>query len=85
MHDDFGVVVACQVIVVAGEDFRTQLRVVGQLAVEAECKPLPLLDVRTFQGLGVAPIFGAAGRVADMADGGPAGMRNTSLTLPTSL
>jgi len=56
------------------EDFVPQLRIVGQLPVEGEGKPLPLLDVPVFERLGVAAIFLAAGRVADVPDRGRAGV-----------
>ena len=82
VHDHFGVVVAGQMVFVVGEDLGPQLQVVGQLPVEPEGEPLPLLDVRPLQRLGIAAILGTAGGVADVADGGPTGvLRHQSLVL----
>ena len=69
-------------VFVVGEDLGPQLQVVGQLPVEPEGEPLPLLDVRPLQRLGIAAILGTAGGVADVADGGPTGvLRHQSLVL----
>jgi hypothetical protein len=82
VHDHFGVVVSGQMVLIVGEDFGPQLHVIGQLPVEPEGKPFPLLDVRTLQRLGIAAVLGAAGGVADVADGGSAGvLRHQSLVL----
>ena len=64
--------VAREVIVGQGEQLVAQLGEVGQLAVEGEAEPLPLAAVMPLERLGVAAVVGAAGGVADVADGGPA-------------
>ena len=74
VHDDFGVGVARQVVVGSGEQFVAQLGEVGELAVEGEGEPLPLAAVAPLERLGVAAAGRAAGGVADVADGGPAGV-----------
>ncbi len=74
VHDDFGVGVAGQVVVAVGQQALAQFLIVGQLAVEGEAEPLVLLQVVPLERLGVAAVFGAAGGVADVADGGPAGV-----------
>ena len=74
VHEDFGVGLARQVVVVVGQQLRPQLRVVGQLAVEGEAEPLVLLDVVPLERLGVAAVVGPAGGVADVADRRPAGV-----------
>ena len=74
MEDHLGVVVAGEVVVAIGEDLRPQFGVIGQLAIEAEGEPLPLLDVGPLERLGVAAILGPAGRIADMADRRRAGV-----------
>ena len=72
VHDDFGVDVARQVVVGLGEQLVAQLGEVGELAVEGEGEPFPLAAVVPLERLGVAAVVGAAGGVADVADGGPA-------------
>ena len=72
VHDDFGVDVAGEVVVGLGEEFVAEFGEVGQLAVEGEGEPLPLAAVMPLERLGVAAVVGAAGGVADVADGGPA-------------
>ena len=74
MHDHLGVIVTGEVGVVGGEDFGQEFLVIGQLPVEAEGKPFPLLDVRPFERLGIASVVRAAGGVPDMADRRPAGV-----------
>ena len=72
VHDDFGVVVAGQVVVVLREQLVAEFGEVGELAVEGEGEPLPLAAVLPLERLGVAAVVGAAGGVADVADGRPA-------------
>ncbi len=72
VHDDFGVDVARQVVVGLGEQLIAEFGEVGELAVEGEGEPLPFAAVMALERLGVAAVVGAAGGVADMADGGPA-------------
>ena len=82
VHDDFGVVVARQVIVAVGQQLVAQLGVVGQLAVEAEAEPLVLLQMVPLERLGVAAVVRAAGGVANVADRRPAGvLRHQALGL----
>ena len=61
-------------VVGIGQQVLAQLLIVGQLAVEGEAEPLLLLHVVPLERLGVAAVVAAAGGVADMADGGPAGV-----------
>ncbi len=72
MHDDFGIGLTSEVEIGLLEHLELEVFVVGQLSIEGERKPLGLLDMMTFEGLGVAFIFGAAGGVADVSDGGVA-------------
>ena len=74
VHDQLGVVVASQVVVVVGQNLGTQFRIVCQLAIETEGEPLAFLDVRAFQRLRVGSIVGPAGGIANVADGGPTGV-----------
>ena len=74
VEDDLGVVVTGEVVVAVGEDLGTQFGVIRQLPIEAEGEPLPLLDVGTLEGLGIAPILGAARRIPDMPDRRRAGV-----------
>ena len=63
-----------QVIVALGQQLIAQFAEVGQLAVEGEAEPLSFCSVMPLERLGVAAVVGAAGGVADMADGRPAGV-----------
>ena len=72
MHDDLGVGLAGEVVVVVAQQLVAELHVVGQLAVEGETEPLVLLDVVPLEGLGVTAVLRPAGRIADVADGRPA-------------
>ncbi len=63
-----------QVAVAAGQQVLPQLLIVGQLAVEGEAEPLVLLHVLPLERLGVAAVFGPAGGVTHLADGGTAGV-----------
>ena len=72
VHDDFGVDVAGEVVVGLGEELVAQFGEVGELAVEGEGEPFPFAAVMALERLGVAAVGGAAGGVADVADGGPA-------------
>ena len=74
VHDDFGVVVARQMVVAVGQQLLAQLDVVGQLPVEAEAEPLVLLEMLPLERLGVAAVVGPAGGVADVPDRRPAGV-----------
>ena len=74
MHQHFGVGLAGEVVVVIVEQLLAEVHVVGQLPVEGEAEPLVLLDVVALEGLGVAAVVLAAGGVADVADGRPAGI-----------
>ena len=74
VHDDFGVGVARQVVVVVGQQLVAELGVVGQLAVEAEAEPLVLLQVVPLERLGVVEVVLPAGGVANVADRRPAGV-----------
>ena len=73
MHDDFGVGLPGEVVVLVGQQLLAELGVVGQLAVEGEAEPLVLLDVVPLEGLGVTAVVAAAGGIADVADGRLAG------------
>ena len=56
------------------EQLLAEVHVVGQLPVEGEAEPLVLLDVVALERLGVAAIVLAAGGIADVPDGRPAGV-----------
>ena len=73
VHDDFGVVVAREVVVVVGEELIAEFGEVGELAVEGEGEPFPFASVPPLEGLGIAAAGGAAGGIAGMADRRPAG------------
>ena len=64
---------ARQVVVGLRQQLVAQFGEVGELAVEGEGEPLPFAAVMPLERLGVAPVVGPAGGVADVADGGPAG------------
>ena len=51
-----------------------QFAIIGQLAVEAEAEPFVLLQMVPLERLGVTAVFGAAGGIAHVADGRPAGV-----------
>ncbi len=72
MHQHFRVRLVGQMVVVIVEQLLAEVHVVGQLPIEGETEPLVLLDMLPLEGLGAAAIVGAAGGVADVADGGPA-------------
>src|SRR5262245_3274763 len=72
MHEHLGVVVALQVVVAFGEYPGAELAVVGDIAVEAKCEPLPLAAVLTLERLGVLSIVAAARGVTDVTDAGAA-------------
>ena len=74
VHDDLGVEVAHQVVIFLVEQFGFELGIVRHLAVERHREPFPLAAMITFEGLGVVLVVLAAGGVADMPDGGPAGV-----------
>ena len=74
MHDDFGIGVAGQVIVVVGQQVLPQFLIVGQLAVEGKAEPLVLLHVVPLERLGIAAVFGPAGGIPHLADCRPAGI-----------
>ena len=74
VHQHFGVRLAGEVVVVIVQQLLAEVHVVGQLAVEGEAEPLVLLDVVALERLGVAAVVLAAGGVADVADGRPAGV-----------
>ena len=65
---------ARQVVVGQRQQLVAQLGEVGQLAVEGEAEPFPLAAVMPLERLGIAAVVGAAGGVADVADGRPAGV-----------
>ena len=69
MQQDFRVGVPRQMEVRLRQDFLPQFLIVGQLAVEAEGKPLVLLNVLPLERLGVPAIVGPAGGVPHVADG----------------
>jgi hypothetical protein len=73
MHDDFGIVFACQVVVAVGQQIGLQFAIIRQLAVETKAEPLVLLQMMPLERLGVIPIVFAASGIAHMADGRPAG------------
>ncbi len=74
MHDDLGVGMANDVVVVAAEQMVAEVLDVGQLAVEGEGEPLPAASVVTLEGLGVRGVVLPAGGIASVADGGLAGV-----------
>ena len=74
MHEHFRVRLAGEIVVVIVEQLLAQVHVVGQLPIERETEPLVLLDVVALERLGVAAIVLAAGGVAHVADGRPAGI-----------
>ena len=74
VHEYFGVGFAGEVVVLVVEQFLAKFHVIGQLAVEGETEPLVFFDVVAFEGLGVTAVVGAAGGVAHVPDGRPAGV-----------
>ena len=72
MHDDFGIGIAGQIVVVVVQQLLFQLGKVGQLAVESETEPLVLFDVVAFEWLGVAAVGLPTGGVSNVPDGRPA-------------
>ena len=63
---------AHEVVVGQASELVAEFAEVGELAVEGEAEPFPVAAVMAFERLGVAAVVGAAGGVADVADGGPA-------------
>ena len=61
-------------MVAAAEYALPQFLVVGQLAVETEAEPLVLLEMMSLEGLRVATVFCATGRISDMTDAGLPGV-----------
>ena len=74
VHDDFGVVLAGQVVVGLAEQLVAQLLKIRELPVEAEREPFAFFEVVPLEGLGIAAVLGPAGGVADVADRRPAGI-----------
>ncbi len=72
MHDDFGVDVAREVVIGLGEELIAEFGKVGQLAIEGEGEPFPFTTMMALERLSIAAVVGAAGGVANVADGGPA-------------
>ena len=68
MHQDFCICIASQVEIALRQNLFFQLRVIGQLPVEAERKPFVLFDVMPFKRLSVSAIVGTARGVTDMPD-----------------
>ncbi len=73
VHDDFGIVLASQMVIAIGQELRLQLFVICELAVEAEAEPLVLLQMMPLQRLGVIAVFLATRGITHMADGRPTG------------
>ena len=74
VHQDFGIGLAGQVIVAIGQQIAAEPLIIGQLPIEGKAEPLMPLQMMPLEGLGVAPILGPAGGIADVADRGPAGV-----------
>ena len=72
VHEDLGIGLPREMVIVVGQKLGPQLGVIRQLAVERETEPLVLLDVGALEGLGIVAIIQPAGGIADMADRGPA-------------
>src|SRR5690606_23453642 len=71
VHNDFGIGLAGQVMVVVGQQLVSQLGIVGKLAVERKAKPLPPLQVMPLERLGVIAIFTSTRRISHVTDGSP--------------
>ena len=54
-------------MIIFGQQFVTQMRIVGQLASECKAEPLVLLQVMPLKRLGIAGVFTTTSGVANVA------------------
>ncbi len=54
------------------EEIVTQVGEIGELTIEGHREPFPFAAMRTFKRLSIGPVIGTTGRIAHVADGGPA-------------
>src|SRR5262249_36556816 len=73
MQNDFGIVIAREVVVVVGQELFPEFGKVGKLTVECKGEPFPLAAMAPFERLGVASRTGTTSCVACVADRSPAG------------
>ena len=68
VHDDFGVGIARQMMIIVRQQFIAELRVICELAVERETEPLVLLQVLPLERLRVVQVVLPTRGISNMTD-----------------